>query len=117
MPSRYLTRNLKQTAVYWGSPQAGAHGGNTFAEPIEISCRWEDKQELIIDYHGDEIKSMATVYTDRVVVNGGFLMLGSFDDLDSSAGTPEDNDNAHEIKMFESLPNVKATAFFRTAWL
>lgn len=114
MPSRYLTRNLKQTAVYWGAPVQGAHGGNTFADPIEITCRWEDKQELIIDFHGDEIKSMAMVYTDRDVVNGGFLMLGS---LDSTTGVPQDEPNAHEIKAYESLPTLKATAFFRTAWL
>ena len=49
-----FTRLLNQTAVYWGSPSYDGYSKRTFATPVEVSVRWEDKQELFTDSQGKE---------------------------------------------------------------
>ena len=110
--SRYLTKNFKQTIVYWGNPQPDGFGGFSFDDPVEISGRWEDKIILFINANGEEVRSEAIVYIDRDVDLGGYLYLGSLNDLDSDP-TPSDTLNAKEIRAFYKIPNIKGTAYFR----
>lgn len=114
----YLTRNLKQTAVYWGSPVRGGMGGFSHADPVEIDCRWEDRQETFVDAKGQKQVSRSVVYLDQDVVRDGYLYLGDLDDLSSAEeGEPTLVDEAYLIRAFRKIPNRKATAFERKAWL
>lgn len=115
--SNYLTKNLKQTCLYWGNSVADGYGGYTFDDPIEIDCRWEDLQELFIDSTGNEAKSLAVVFLDRDVVSGEYLMLGDLDDLSSSSAEPDQESNAKQIRSFKKIPNIKGTDYLRKVWL
>jgi len=118
MPDRYLTRNLNQTVVYWASPVPDGYGGKTFDDPVEIDARWEDRQELFIDAHGNEVHSHAVVIIDQDVDMGGYLYLGDLDDLSSEEESdPQTVSGAREIRSFQKVPNIRATAYRRTAWL
>ena len=119
-PSRstLLTDKLRQTAVYWGNPQSDGTGGRTFDDPVELSVRWEQRQELFIDVGGQEVTSQAVVYVDQDVDIGGYLYLGDLDDLSSAEeASPLTVDGAYEIRGLKKLPDIKASRFMRKAWL
>ena len=118
-----IKRMRKQTAVYWelASNDSGGvafddYGDPIMGTPVEISCRWEDVIEEIIDNKGAARVSSSTVYVDRDMVAGEILMLGELSDISDPVNIKE-NDGAFEIMKFGKLPNLKATEFLRTAYL
>lgn len=118
-----ITRMRKQKAVYWalGSADSGGmdfndYGQPLYAEPIELTVRWEDTSVEFLDNAGAKILSNSVVYVGEDVVLGGILMLGELIDI-NSGGEPKENDNAWEIKRFEKLPNIRNTEFLRTVFL
>lgn len=119
--SGIIKKMTTQTAVYWGDPSPDGYGGTLFGSmyPIEIECRWQQKRELTIDDEGKEIASESQVYVDQDVDIGGYLYLGSLDDLDSSEeADPFVADGAFEIKNFEKSPELRKTnRFIRKAYL
>lgn len=116
--NNFPNRNLNQTAVYWGNPQNDGYGGFTYDTPVEISCRWEDSTKIITDSNGREIVSQAEVHVNQDVDEKGLLYLGTLDDLDSDEESdPITIASAFEIKRFDKIPNLKATAYYRKAYL
>lgn len=115
--ANFITKNLLQTVVFWGTPSADGYGGFTYADPVELNARWEDRQELFINAQGREELSRAIVYVDADVEAGGYLYLGELDDFDSSAPVPTENASAYMIKAFQKIPNLRATDYQRKVWL
>ena len=113
-----LSRTLKQTAVYWGSPVNDGYAGHTFDDPVEIACRWEDKGELVRDASGAEFVSRSIVYVLQDVDTDGYLFLGVLTDLSSAEeGDPEGTDGAYLIKKFDKSPSLSGSEFVRKAYL
>lgn len=112
MPSRYLIKNLLQTATYWGNPVADGYGGYTFDAPITINCRWILKQELFIDIKGKEKVSSAIVLVGQDIDLDGYLYLGTATELN-----PKDISGSYAIKSLAKIPTMKADAFLRKVWL
>jgi len=113
----FLTKNLKQTAVYWGIPISDGYGGYTFADPVEIDCRWEDTNEVIRNSQGKEVVSKSKVFVGQDVDIGGYLFLGEIDDLISSVEIPSEEPAAMEIIAFDKVPDMRGAKFLRIAWL
>jgi len=111
-----ITRMLKQTAVYWAYASTDQFGTKSYADPVEIDCRWEDTIEEFMDSEGERQMSNAVVYVDRDIPVGGVLMLGELTDITDESNIKE-NAGAWEIRKFGKLPNFKATEFLRTAYL
>jgi len=109
------SRFLNQTITYWANPLTDGWGGYTFDDPIAISGRWEDRQELFIDAEGREVRSQAVVYLNQDVELGGYLALGTH--TDSSDTDPRDVSEAHKIRSFQKIPDVKGSTYVRKAWL
>jgi len=113
-----LTDKLKQTAVYWANPQNDGFGGRTFDDPVEISVRWEDRQELFVDVSGQEARSRAIVYLNQDVDMGAYLYLGNLADLSSAEeGDPLIVGSAYEIRGFKKIPDIRAERSLRRVWL
>lgn len=106
---------LRQTAVYWGSPSPDGYGGMTFAAPIEITVRWEERADRFTDRLGAEHVSRARVYVDRALDLGGYLCLSTLAELDSL--DPFELLGAYEIRGAGSIPSVDATTSLRSVWL
>lgn len=116
--SQIITSKLKQTAIYWGSPVSDGQGGRTFDDPVEVSVRWEERQEKFISAAGQEAMSKAILYVEQDMDLGGYLFLGSLTDLASDEETdPLIVDNAYAIQASEKTPNLKADVFLRKLWL
>jgi hypothetical protein len=131
-----IRRVLKQKALYWGTPQSDGYGGFTFALPIVVEVRWEDRVENYIDASGETKVSQAIVYLLQDVVVGGYFCLltseeaTSFWEL-SEQGTqpltasdaaqyvdPQDSAViAYRVMRFGKIPDIKANKFLRKVWL
>ena len=121
-----IENTYAQTAVYWGAPTPDGYGGNTFAAPIEVVCRWEDKEQFLGSQVGGEVTgglmlSRSIVFLKQDVDEEGYLYLGTLADLDlDSIGyiNPKEVDKAYIIKRFEKTPSmVNPTVFLRKAFL
>lgn len=113
-----LSRKLNQTAVYWGNPINDGQGGRTFDDPVEISVRWEQRQELFVDDSNKKVTSRVVLYLAQDVMVGGFMFLGTLNDISSAEeADPLTLQNALVIRNFQSVSNVKATIFLRRVWL
>jgi hypothetical protein len=118
-----LEKAYAQTAVYWATPISDGYGGNTYTTPIEISCRWEYKQEVTTERkgtaaHGEEIISTAQVYVLQDVSKGEYLYLGGLNELDSNPDNPKEVSNAFKVVKFEKTPVYRSTSnFLRKVYL
>ena len=132
-----LEKAYVQTAVYWGNPVTDGLGGYTYDSPIEVKCRWEQKQEVITEQkgpgaHGEEIISTAQIYVLQDMSEGEVLYLGSkdefsdvvwddgttWDDARIWAEAPNAIENAFKIKKFEKTPVYRSTSnFLRKVYL
>jgi len=122
----FLKGVYKQTAVYWAVTGRDGEGGFTYADPVEIKCRWEDMRQVVVDNKGNEVTSRAQVFVLQDLTEEGMLYLGTLDDLydlnsESSAGgldSPVDIAGAYIIKRFQKIPALGSkTEFLRKAYL
>lgn len=119
----FPNNNLKQTAVYWATPAKDGYGGFTWDDPIEISCRWVDSNEVILVRTaragaGEEIVSRAKIHVSQDVDEQGMLFLGELDDLTvAEKADPTTIARAYSIKKFDKVPTISGNAFYRRAWL
>jgi hypothetical protein len=121
-----IERSYVQTAVYWGSPIPDGYGGHTFANPIEVDCRWEDKEQFLGSQVGGEVTgglllSRSIVFVKQDMDEEGYLYFGTLDDLDLDSNDyidPKEVDKAYIIKRFEKTPAFGSTTeFLRKAFL
>ena len=71
-----VNRGLKQAATWWAATPNGS-GGDTFAAPVLVTCRWSDRQEVFIgQIDRREQVSKAIVHVDRAVSVGDYLAIG-----------------------------------------
>ena len=64
-------------AIYWQRDGVGSDGMPQFLMPVIIRCRWDNwqKDHEVTDAM-ENIRSSGTVFPDRVLVTGSFLMYG-----------------------------------------
>ncbi len=109
-----IVKMRKQKAVYWKRLTPDQYGKFSFADPVEIVCRWEDRIHEFLDHQGEKQVSKSIVYVDRVVSLGDRLMRGEMD-----SNTPNDPlaTDSFEVRRFDQDPNIKATEFLLIAYL
>jgi len=102
MAGIYL-RSLKQTVTLWVTSPNGS-GGDTFAAPVAISGRWEDRQETFIgQIDRREQVSKAIVYTDRKVSVGDYLALGDH----TAVFDPTAVEGADKVQRYQAFPDLR----------
>ena len=114
-----ITKMRKQNAVIWRALGRNAYGDYEFSTPQQIVVRWDELNEEIMLPTGQTIVSMATVYLPELSTGveadvNDFLWLG---DLADAPDDPQAAPDAHQIKKFSKIANLKATEFLRTAYL
>jgi len=114
----FPNKQLNQTAVYWASPTEDGYGGFTWADPVELNCRWQASTRVISVANGDQIVCRAVVFVNQDVDEQGVLYLGTLDDLDSGQeADPLTVDGAHKILRFDKSPTVREDAYLRKVYL
>lgn len=111
----FLTKIRKQTAVYWGPGTPDGKGSFSFPSPVEVDCRWEDKAMEFVDRDGNQAVSSSYVIVDQEMAEGGYLKQG---DLDSATpDSPIGDEDAHMIRKFNVIPDLRNTAYLYEAFL
>lgn len=111
-----ITKMRKQTAVWWErSSTPDRYGAFSYAEPVEVECRWDESGMEYRDTKGQTVMSNSTVYVDRIMKIGDMLREGEIDSAEPS--DPTTVDTAREIQRFDKNPNIKATETLLTAFL
>jgi len=113
-PNKYL----KQKAVYWAKTGIDGFHKTTYGTPVEINCRWEYGNKLVVDDLGKERNSKATVFVDRDMNNDDGIYFGTLDSLSASEKADPTLINEFEvIKQYKKIPSVSAKKFLRVVWL
>jgi hypothetical protein len=107
-----IGKGYKQTATYWGAPMPNGTGGYTYAAPITMQVRWEERQEQFSNEQGEILVSQAVVFVPQDVVVGGYLYLGT-----STAPDPTSVDGAYEIRRMIKIPDLRNAVAERRAFL
>lgn len=114
---KFIKKVCVQTAVYWDAPIDDGYGGFIYSVPVEIDCRWQDKSEMITNSKGINEICGAEILLTQDVETGGWLFLGTLDDIDSSPD-PMEVEGAYMIARFDKIPMIKSTTIFvRKAFL
>lgn len=122
MAMRIIDKMREQNCVYWAPAGLDGYNQQSFATPVQLTCRWTKNQEKVIDAQGNEIVSRAKVYLESYPELGGYLKLGdlpldSSGDADSSYDDPLALDECFEIVARKDTPTLNARQHLYPAWL
>ena len=108
MVRKTLTQRMrKQEAVWWSRSGNDRYGDPTFSSGVAVTCRWEDKYQLVHNVQGEEISISGTVIVDREMEVGDILWSGSSGSADLD--NPRNNVGYSEVVMFNSTPNYRVS--------
>lgn len=110
-----IKKMRKQKAVLWTKGPPDEFGSISFAAPVQIKCRWEDKRGQVLNKQDEKAPSMATVYVDRPVQIGDKLKKGALDT--NTPLDPREDRDAFEIQGWAETPNLKAKETLYEAYL
>jgi len=103
---------LNQVLTYWAPAGTDRFGAETFATPILIKGRWEDRTEQVRTPSGDEITSRSVVFVDRPLAIGGYLAKE-----DMTVTNDPTIAGALEIQSWAEVPDLRNVTAERRAYL
>ena len=114
---RFIQKVCVQTAVYWGNPKDDGYGGFTFDDPVNISCRWEDKIQIVATMDGQEVSSDSEILVTQDLDYNGYLYLGTLEELsedytEEELANPMNVLTAKAIISKSKIPMIKSTKEF-----
>lgn len=112
----FKDRIKKQVCIHWQRIGTTSYGQPTWANPVDLACRWSDQVVKYVNAQGEEKVSNAVVFVDGVGV-GDVLMLGSVSDTGLNESSPLQNSDAWEVKRVDSIPNLKNTVTWYKVYL
>jgi hypothetical protein len=115
--TNFTEHNLNQKAIYWGNPQNDGFGGFTYADPIEIDCRWEDEADVYTSKDGSQVGTSSKVRVKQDLEVDAMLLLGLLDDLESANYNDPKVAGAYPIRALRNVPTVKGHAISRIVLL
>lgn len=99
-----LEGKLPNKLTWWRVTGNDGFGGDSFASPVLIDGRWEDRQET---FYGAldrrELISKAVVFVDRDMSVGDFLCRGD----QVAQSSPVAVSGALKIQRYEKIPDLR----------
>lgn len=111
-----LDKIRKQICIYWEPDYVDKFGQIVYKAPVDISCRWEYKNEMFINSLGEEQISSAVVYVGVDIVTKSKMKLGTI----TTSGFNTDwkaNSGVLEVGAFNKIPDIKNKKYLRMAYL
>ncbi len=96
-----LTAFQLQDATWWAKGAPDGFGGYTFATPVALKVRWEQRTELATDEEGNEFIARSRVYLSQDVEVDDYLFLGV-----SVVGDPRTVEGSHRVRTFRKIPDL-----------
>lgn len=100
-----LVGKMPHRATWWALSAGDGYGGDAFASPVVIDCRWEENKEVFtsqIDRR--EMVSQALIITDQLLGVGDYLCLGD----QSSQANPSSVSGAFKIQRCQKMADLRA---------
>lgn len=91
--------DLTDRAVLWVRVRADRQGFPLVAPQVEIAVRWEEGQIELVDPDGQKMVVDAQIASNRDIVIGSLLWLGSADDLREQFGTAGPGAGLYEVQF------------------
>ncbi len=108
----WTTDNLKESITYWDATGVDNFGDPTFASPITVKAKWEERTEIFINAEGQEERSRSVIYVDSNLITGGYIFRGI-----STVADPRTVDDAYLIKDYRKISNFENTIHERRVML
>ena len=107
-----------QTLVYWQKTGSDQFGRPAFANPVQINCRWEDKEQEIVMPDGRKVLSKAYLITPQLLVAGSIVLLGTLPGLPPTAlnAIPTVGQGGKEVLMARNTPESLQFSSINEAW-
>lgn len=86
--------------TYWPPGENTGFGKVSLGDPVALTGRWQDRQDLFRDAEGREVVSEAVVYVSMLLENGGWLYLGTSMEIEPPAA-------AREVRAVQSSPDLE----------
>lgn len=107
--SEFLNRR-NDPATLWRVTGNDLSGDRTYAAPVSIKVRWEERSLVFTNSSGQDEMSTAVVWTPFDVFEGEMIALGTFTDA-----APVES--AREIQGFVRTPHLINSSVERKAYL
>ena len=107
-----LTAFLKQNITYWKKTGIDGYNDESFAAPVTIIARWEDRSSVVLNDEGVEVLSNSRVYLAQDIAAGDFLMNGA-----STVADPRTIIAANRVLNFRKVPDLFNTDYERRAFV
>ncbi len=108
----WLHRHLNQKATHWALTGADASGDSSYATPVTIDCRWEERNVVFTNAEGEEAAAAGVVFTKVDVDPGDMLFLGS-----SSTVDPASVEGTRRVEGVSKIPQLTGSEFEHRAFL
>jgi hypothetical protein len=76
-----LLKYLRQKACYWAKKRSSPQGQNTYENPVELPCRWDDSETQIVEPSGRVVTYESMIMLNVAVKKGGLIFLGTLADV------------------------------------
>ena len=104
---------LTHTATYWAPGTPDGFGQGSFAAPVQVACRWEDKAVMFVSpATGKQEISSSRIFMDTGVILDGYLFLGK-----STSTTPKNLAGAKRIAAVKRISDLTDTSTLYTVYL
>lgn len=115
-----INKYLKQKLVLWEKlPLPDSFGRSSYKEPVEVDCRWEDRQEEIQVAAGRTAMSNCYIMTARGMPVGSIVLegtLATWQALPTYPALPAKNQGAYEVLKHEHTPSLKGVELLHEFW-
>jgi len=113
-----ILKRLTDTAVLWVRTGKNAYNELTFSSGVDISVRWEDRQEIFTSYEGKELASRAILHVNQDVIPDSFIHLGSVSALSAAQiANPKLVETAYAVKAFRKVKSLTGRYTLRKVYL
>lgn len=122
MPSiaQVVKKFTNQTLTQFPKIGTDGFGRPVYGPPVQIACRWEDKQQEVITPDGRRVRSMAYLLLVSPVSVGDWVFLGTIavvNALPTWPKPPTVNQGGREVLVSCQTPDLKASNFVYEAYL
>jgi len=108
-----LTRNLREDVTHWPLTGTDGYGGFTYATPVKLKARWEDRAVLFVNANNEEVVSQAIVYLGVDISEGDYLGQGDL----TATSDPTTLSGTYRIRQRHKTTDLRNLLALRKAFL
>lgn len=110
---RLITKVQKEYLTYWAplDPEnpTNEYGETVFAVPVEMTCRWDDKVQEIIQADGTVVHGKVQLITQEKLQVGGIVVRGRLETVTYMVD-PRLNPEAYKVMVVMETPTISYRA-------